>query len=133
MEQQKADGQAQELHRAIEATIARGHPQGLPNKIDDGGPAFPDPCAAHPGSFPPDESKGMTLREYAAIKLRVPDSGLDWLDAMIQKSRRDVFAGQVLPGLLANKGVDADAAWVWAGAAYKMADAMLAELENHHE
>jgi hypothetical protein len=29
---------------------------------------------------------GMTLREYAAIKLKVPDSGTDWLDDMIRKS-----------------------------------------------
>jgi hypothetical protein len=30
----------------------------------------------------------MSLRVYAAIHLRVPDSGLDWLDKMIRKSRR---------------------------------------------
>jgi hypothetical protein len=35
---------------------------------------------------------GMTLRQYAAIKLKVPDSGLDWLDAMIVQSLRDDFA-----------------------------------------
>jgi len=29
---------------------------------------------------------GMTLRQYAAIKLKVPDSGTDWLDDMIRKS-----------------------------------------------
>jgi hypothetical protein len=48
-----------------------------------GGPAFPteyrddatQPCA-----------EGMTLRQYAAIKLKVPDSGTDWLDDMIRKS-----------------------------------------------
>jgi hypothetical protein len=31
---------------------------------------------------------GMTLRQYAAIKLCVPDSGLPWLDEMIVQSRR---------------------------------------------
>lgn len=31
-------------------------------------PAFPDPCGAHPGAFPPDEQKGMTLRDYYAGK-----------------------------------------------------------------
>lgn len=44
---------------------------------------------------------GMTLREYAAIHLRVPNSGTPWLDDMIQQSRRDVFAGQAMQGELA--------------------------------
>ena len=30
--------------------------------------------------------EGMSLRQYAAIKLRVPDSGLPWLDVMIEES-----------------------------------------------
>jgi hypothetical protein len=42
-----------------------------------GGPAFPT------GN---DYEKGMTLRQYAAIHLKVPDSGTDWLDDMIKKS-----------------------------------------------
>lgn len=29
---------------------------------------------------------GLNKREYAAIHLRVPDSGVDWLDAMIRES-----------------------------------------------
>jgi len=33
------------------------------------------------------ELEGMSLRTFAAIHLRVPDSGIDWLDAMIQRSR----------------------------------------------
>ena len=32
------------------------------------------------------ESDGMTLREYAAIKLKVPNSGTEWLDNMIRES-----------------------------------------------
>jgi hypothetical protein len=36
----------------------------------------------------------MTLRQYAAIKLRIPDSGTDWLDRMILKSKRDDLAAQ---------------------------------------
>ena len=30
--------------------------------------------------------EGMTLRQYAAIHLKVPDSGTDWLDDMIRQS-----------------------------------------------
>jgi len=70
---------------------------------------------------------GMTLRAYAAIKLRVPVSGIDWLDAMIQKSRLDEFAGKAMAGVLAN---DTGSAGDWiksAKDAILAADAMLAE------
>jgi hypothetical protein len=40
------------------------------------------------------KQEGMSLREYAAITLKVPDSGTDWLDAMIRKSLRDQLAGE---------------------------------------
>jgi hypothetical protein len=33
------------------------------------------------------ELENMSLRAYAAIHLRVPDSGIDWLDDMIRRSR----------------------------------------------
>lgn len=41
---------------------------------------------------------GMTLRQYAAIKLKVPNSGEAWLDAMIVESRRLDSFQQVLSG-----------------------------------
>jgi hypothetical protein len=51
-------------------------------KTNTGGPAFPWTAdRADRGDEP-----GMTLRQYAAIKLKVPDSGTDWLDDMIRKS-----------------------------------------------
>lgn len=31
---------------------------------------------------------GMTARMYAAIQLRVPSSGVDWLDDMIRRSHK---------------------------------------------
>lgn len=99
------------------------------SKIDNGGPAFP---------LITDERKciydaGMTLRQYAAIKLRVPDSGTDWLDEMISKSLRDDVAAKVMQGMYndgtvaqASKLVDdsknMDAVSKWA---YAQADAML--------
>ncbi len=52
----------------------------MSKKINDGGPAFPADFQLY--------STGMTLRQYAAIKLCVPDSGLPWLDEMIVQSRR---------------------------------------------
>ncbi len=38
--------------------------------------------------FPGEWSSGISLRQYAAIMLQVPDSGLPWLDTMIAKARR---------------------------------------------
>ncbi len=54
---------------------------------ETGGPAFP-------AQFFDDRAIGMTLRQYAAIKLKVPDSGTDWLDEMIRDSLRDEFAAK---------------------------------------
>ena len=58
---------------------------------------FPDP---HPGAETPpavappipvvyesSELEKMSLRVYAAVQLRVPESGIDWLDKMIERSR----------------------------------------------
>lgn len=90
---------------------------------DNGGPAFPIPL--NPGQTYTAHSicDGMTLREYAAIKLRVPDSGTDWLDEMIRKSVRDEFAAKAMQSLLVADGtVDFD---FRAKEAYEMADAML--------
>ena len=36
------------------------------------------------------------LRQYAAIKLKVPNSGIDWLDVMIVESLRDDIAAKAL-------------------------------------
>jgi len=54
-----------------------------------GGPAFP---STHMHG----QEEGMTLRQYAAIKLRVPNSGTDWLDDMICVSLRHDLAARAL-------------------------------------
>jgi hypothetical protein len=96
--------------------------------INDGGPAFP--MGYHPEGNNADHF-GMTLRQYAAIKLRVPESGTDWLDDMIRKSNRDYFAAAALQGNLAGQSVDVGYyegkdAWNKAAEdAYAVADAML--------
>lgn len=67
------------------------------SKIEDGGPAFP--CETV-GTDEHGEYRlpyqGMTLRQYAAIKLRVPNSGTDWLDEMIITQRRDDLAAKAM-------------------------------------
>ena len=53
----------------------------MSNQINYVAPVFPTPTGTQ-------HQDGMTLRQYAAIKLAVPDSGLPWLDEMIVQSRR---------------------------------------------
>jgi hypothetical protein len=65
-------------------------------------PMFPPefPMPEHPGTTPQkvtlpptpiiferEGSEEIPLRAYAAILLRVPESGIDWLDKMIVRSR----------------------------------------------
>lgn len=58
---------------------------------DYGGPAFPIESSLamlHPG---------MTMRQYAAIHLKVPSSGTEWLDEMIEEANkldREMLTGQ---------------------------------------
>lgn len=60
---------------------------------EHGGPAFPQSAVYsqnHDQVYPASAygaEEGMTLRQYAAINLRVPDSGIDWLDGMIREAR----------------------------------------------
>ena len=61
---------------------------------DGSSPAFPrdgreNPCVVSP-------QVGLSQRAYAAIHLRVPDSGLPWLDEMIVMARREDTARAVL-------------------------------------
>jgi len=45
---------------------------------------------------------GLTAREHAAITLRVPDSGQEWLDDMIREARRWDAAQAAMQGILAS-------------------------------
>lgn len=94
---------------------------------ETGGPAFP--CERDHGPKL-ESSEGMTLRQYAAIKLKVPDSGIDWLDEMITKSLCDDFAAkamhQMLHGAVLPVGYDATGDLrLLVERAYQVADAMM--------
>ena len=93
------------------------------SKVNDGGPAFPSNRDMRYG--------GMTLRQYAAIKLRVPNSGTDWLDEMIRASLRDEFAAKAMAALIPESFSQDDEHRpdVIADRAYWFADAMLAARE----
>ena len=57
------------------------------------GPQRPDhprsesPAPPVPMIYESTELEQMSLRTFAAIHLRVPESGIDWLDEMIKRSR----------------------------------------------
>ncbi len=107
----------------------------MDDKIKDGGPAFPVPGMS---GLPNDQcvwpEYGMTLRQYAAIKLRVPDSGTDWLDEMIRQSMRNELAAQAMQTLIScvwddcgdtNYIVDSNSRLSLHLRSYEHADAML--------
>ena len=64
---------------------------------DCGGSAFPNEGGDN-SELRPDP--GMSTREYAAIKLRVPDSGTDWLDEMIVQSLRLEIAAKAMQAII---------------------------------
>lgn len=102
------------------------------SNLDTGGPAFPQDATPAWSDLKPTHP-GMTLRQYAAIKLRVPDSGTEWLDEMIIQSLRDEFAAKAMSGMWASDSKD----WciglggkpTRAASAYEMADAMISARE----
>ena len=122
----------------------------MAEKIETGGTAFPmqDPQAIHAyasgriADIPSDQVEerdraysaaraeaigGMTLRQYAAIHLRVPNSGTDWLDAMIVEAKRDELAAKAMQAYFTdpNVGFGSDVIEAGSRAAYRIADAML--------
>ena len=62
----------------------------MSNHTDPNAPAFP-------AQFFDERATGLSVRQYAAIQLKVPSSGTDWLDDMIRKSLRDDFAAKAMP------------------------------------
>ncbi len=62
----------------------------------DGGPAMPNtyykPCSCGLQLAVTGHGAGMSLRDYACIKLRVPETDKDWLNELIVKSLRNEFA-----------------------------------------
>jgi hypothetical protein len=103
------------------------------NNESDGGGAFPfaphGQMHARGGSWYAGSS-GMTLRQYAAIKLKAPDSGTDWLDEMIRESLRAELAARAMQGCCA-RSWPADKEWdrpfveYAVEASCELADAML--------
>jgi hypothetical protein len=97
------------------------------NDKETGGPAFPVAAEFYSdGGYRSHSYSGMTLRQYAAIKLKVADSGVAWLDKMITKSMRDDIAAKAMQAYLCGSDRDNFTYAEWTGWSYQMADAMLA-------
>lgn len=99
----------------------------MSDTTNNGGPAFPIPLQPGQGWQEMAPCDGMTLRQYAAIKLRVPNSGTDWLDAMIVEAKRDELAAKAMQAYFTdpNVGFGSDVVEAGSQAAYRIADAML--------
>lgn len=69
---------------------------------------------------------GMSLRQYAAIHLSIPDSGLPWLDDMIRKRNR--YGVAEMACMSTARSVDEPEQI--AANAFKIATAMLLESEK---
>ncbi|CAB4161929.1 hypothetical protein UFOVP783_7 [uncultured Caudovirales phage] len=90
---------------------------------------FPKPTHTYPGGSVEHGSNGETLQVYAAIHLKVPQSGIPALDAMIRESRRmDAILG-TLTGDRADGTMD-NTPERYTEIAVKQANALLAALEK---
>lgn len=113
---------------------------------NNGGPAFPTPIDGVGNYADPHYAKegvqgpGMTLREYACIHLRVPETNHDWLNELIRMAQRDELAAKAMQGFWASHTQEGAAldwldpkgsqASIVARCAYEMADAMLKAREQ---
>lgn len=69
-------------------------------------------------------TEGMSLRQYAAIHLKVADSGTYWLDDMILESVRHELVAKAMQAILSNPDyTDEDCRL--AAQSYNVADAMI--------
>lgn len=97
------------------------------SNFENSGPAFPVPLNQGEPWSSMGPCDGMTLRQYAAIKLCVPDSGTDWLDKMIRESLRNEMAAKAMQGMAGSHGY-CERGWDQkdlAGQAYELADATI--------
>ena len=94
------------------------------SNIETGGMGLPTNWVNISGMVVPNED-GFTLRQYAAIKLQVPNSGDAWLDEMIVQSLRDEFAAKYISGWMSNPATPDAMREEVSRWAYAMADEML--------
>lgn len=99
-------------------------------------PAFPaDSKPSAYGGHEPQAYSGLTIQQYAAIHLRVPNSGDAALDEMIRQSLRNELAADAMKGFLAGhiSHFGHESHWNYesmASEAHQVADAMLKAREK---
>ena len=100
-----------------------------PDKFNE--PAFPRTLTVNDGidDYKQYATDGISIRVHAAIQLRVPDSGIPELDAMILEARRLDWAGMALVAHCANQ-VDLVEEEV-VTYAYTTAESMLSRIAYH--
>lgn len=108
-------------------------------KIDPDAPAFPytaEEAQLAPvgegvmmGPVRPVQYYGLSAIAHAAIHLRVPMSGINWLDDMIREARRMGAAEKAMQGLLVRYGMSEAYAKLSANAV-NAADLLIAELNK---
>lgn len=76
---------------------------------------------------------GITIREHAAIELRIPHSGDDQIDAMIRKANRRDLAKAAMQGRVACSTIRTDDPEAYARDSVKLADALIVKLEKEAE
>lgn len=81
-------------------------------------------------NYPRQDWPGLTAIERAAILLRVPTSGNEWLDDMIREARRWDMATTTVQGLLINEGYANRDEPTLANYGTRQADALMIELET---
>lgn len=72
---------------------------------------------------------GFNAQEYAAIHLKVPNSGTDWLDKMIETSLRNDMIASIMTGLQANVGANQWKQSKFAQIAVETADTLMEKLK----
>lgn len=116
----------------------------MSNEKNDGGSAFPAQVMVWSTekdawlTVPYNREQGLTIRQYAAIHLQQPDSGIDWLDDMIRKAKRDAIAEKAMQAIISTdnlrlsvyesaKARECNPDIVMAECAYSYVDAMIKE------
>jgi len=84
-----------------------------------------DPAMPFHGAETQTDFHGLSAREYAAITLRVADSGTPWLDSMIQRARKYDIAKEAASSYIAGAEMGAPDA---AANVVQMLNAMLDQL-----
>lgn len=93
-------------------------------------PAFPTPHMNEFGQIRYSKH-GLTKREYACIKLGIPETGYSELDELIRKSERKRIAAMVMQGILSNSSLIDTVIWQWlAKESVNAADELLKQLSE---